>query len=368
MHKQKKLTIVLTGSGSGGPVAPLLALVPHLEKEFNHASFLFVGANGGTVEQHMAKKAGIPFVGIVAAKLRRYWSVSNIATPVRFLIGLVQAYRILNALQPLCVIGAGGFVQVPVCYAAWILGIPVFVHQQDVMPGLANKLCAPVARRITVTFKESVTDFPHGWSVRNLHTVDKVVWTGNPVRELELPAREKTLKHFKLDPDYPTVLIMGGGTGALSLNALVAESLDMLTKSFNVLHITGKGKKVLDAKKERYTALEFIDDMASCYAVADLVLCRAGLSTITELASLKKAAILVPLPGTHQELNALYLSEEQAAMTLDQDLLTPDNLATFLRTTLFDHALLKGLGKRLHELMPQGAGESVVKVIVDSLK
>lgn len=366
MQKQKKQIIVLTGSGSGGPVAPLLALVPHLEQSIAHANFFFIGTNGG-VEQHMAKKAGISFVGIVAAKLRRYWSLSNLVTPFKLVVGFIQAYRILNALSPLCVIGAGGFVQVPVAYAAWVLGIPVFIHQQDVMPGLANKLCAPIATRITVTFRESIVDFPHGWSVRNLHTVDKVVWTGNPVRELELPPREKALKHFKLDPEYPTVLIMGGGTGALSLNALVLESLGALTRAFNVLHIAGKGKKVSPGNIERYAAFEFVDDMASCYAVADMVLCRAGLSTITELAALKKPAILVPLPGTHQEINALYLSEEQAVLTLDQNLLTPDNLATFLRSTLFDHTLLKNLGKRLHEVMPQDAGAKIAKVVAKAL-
>lgn len=368
MQKQKKQLIVLTGSGSGGPVAPLLALVPYLEKEFNRTSFLFIGANGGAVEQHMAKKADIPFMGITAAKLRRYWSLSNVFAPLRLLMGLVQAYRALNSLQPICVIGAGGFVQVPVCYAAWLLGIPVFVHQQDVVPGLANKLCAPIARRITVTFRESIADFPHGWSVRNLQAIDKVVWTGNPVRELVLPPREKALKYFKLDPDYPTVLIMGGGTGALSLNTLVVQSLDTLTKSFNVLHITGKGKKVHAHKSERYAAFEFVDDMAISYAAADMVLCRAGLSTITELAALKKPAILVPLPGTHQELNALYLREEQAVLTLDQKLITPDNLATFLRTALFDHMLLKSLGKLLHELMPSHAGQNVAKVIAKALE
>lgn len=367
MQKQKKQIIVLTGGGSGGPVAPLLALVPHLRTSFTKPEFFFIGTKGG-VEQHMVKNAGIPFVSIVSAKLRRYVSLSNIFVPVKLLIGTIQAYRMLRALHPVCVIGAGGFVQVPVALAAWLIGVPVFIHQQDVQPGLANKLCAPLARRITVTFPESLADFPHGWNLRDLHARTKVVCTGNPVRELKTVPREKALAHFKLDKDYPTVLIMGGGTGALSLNALIAQSVPLLTRYFNVLHITGKGKKVDHHRHARYAAHEFIDEMELCYAAADMVLCRAGLSTITELAALKKPAILVALPGTHQEINALYLSRKEAVLALDQNLLTPDNLATFLRNTLFDHALLKSLGQNLHGLMPQDAGEKVAKLIAKGLE
>lgn len=367
MKKTSKNLIILTGGGSGGPVAPLLALVPHLKKAFTKPEFFFIGTKGG-VEQHMVKKAEIPFVSIASAKLRRYLSLSNILVPFKLLIGIIQAYRILRALNPLCVIGAGGFVQVPVAFAAWLLSVPVFIHQQDVQAGLANRLCAPLARRITVTFPESISDFPHGWSLRDLHAREKVVCTGNPVRELKAITQEKAVAHFRLDSDYPTVLIMGGGTGALSLNTLIAQSVPLLTRYFNVIHITGKGKRVDHHRHARYVAHEFIDEMELCYAAADMVLCRAGLSTITELAALKKPAILVALPGTHQEINALYLSHKQAVLALDQNLLTPDILATYLRNTLFDHALLKSLGRHLHDLMPQDAGEKVAEVIAKALE
>lgn len=368
MKKDAKKIIVLVGGDTGGPVSPLLALAETMKRKMPKSHFVFVGTKRG-VERHMAKKAGIPFVPVAAAKLRRYASIRNIFIPLILLTGLVQSYRILNALQPTCVVGAGGFVQVPVMWAAWLLGIPVFLHQQDVLPGLANKLCAPMARRITVSFAESVQDFPHGWLLTTLHhaATDRVVWTGNPARALHLPPQEKAVRAFGLDPEYPTLLVMGGGSGALSLNSLVVANLRQLTRFFNVLHLTGTGKKSSLPPMDRYKAIEFLDDMGQAYAAATMVMCRAGLATITELARAKKPVLQVAIPGTHQEANAWYLSEREAVLALDQQVLTSQNLVTLLHSLLFDHRLQQQLGRNLHKLFPEDANERVYEVIHGAL-
>jgi UDP-N-acetylglucosamine--N-acetylmuramyl-(pentapeptide) pyrophosphoryl-undecaprenol N-acetylglucosamine transferase len=183
-----------------------------------------------------------------------------------------------------------------------------------------------------------------------------------------LPPHEKALKHFSLDAEYPTLLVLGGGSGALSLNGLVAAALPELTRYMNVLHLTGKGKIPAVAKGQlRYKAVEFLDDMSMAYSAADLVLCRAGLSTITELSALKKAVLLVPLPGSHQEANALYLSGHQAVISVEQTMLTPENLVTFLRGFLFEHRLQQSLGKQLHELMPPHADDRLARIILENI-
>lgn len=367
MSGVKHETIVLTGGHTGGPVAPLLALADVLTEKKPKLRFLFIGTSYG-VERAMAKKAGIPFAAITAGKLRRYMSLLNVLLPFQLLLGFFQSYRLLQKANPLCVVGAGGFVQVPVCYAAWVLGVPVFIHQQDVLPSLSNKLCAPIARRVTVTFPESVNHFPHGWTLGTLKSHDRVVWTGNPSRSLKLPSQEKALKQFSLDHKYPTLLVLGGGSGALSLNGLIAVALPELTKYMNVLHLTGRGKASRVQKKQaRYKAVEFLDDMGAAYAAADLVLCRAGLSTITELSAFKKAVLLVPMPGSHQEANALYLSSRGAAIAVSEVMLTAENIVTFLRGFLFEHRAQQELARQLHEIMPAHAGQHMARVILESL-
>lgn len=365
-RKNKNNTIVLTGGDTGGPVAPLLALSEAMQKGNSRLRFVFVGTHKG-VERHMAKNFGIPFFAISAAKFRRYNSIKNLFAPFQLLLGLIQAYRVLKKTDPLCVVGAGGFVQVPVVWAAWLLGIPVFIHQQDVVPSLSNKLSAPLACRVTVSFKESLQHFPHAWMLGGLDRADRIVWTGNPVRLLKLPSREKAHAYFKLVSDFPTVLVMGGGSGAASLNELIVQSLPELTKFLNVIHVTGKGKKLTTGHTARYSPHEFIDSMEYAYAAADFVLCRAGLSTITELAAYKKPAILVALPGSQQEQNALYLSEQKAVLAIEQTLLNTRNLPTFLRSFLFEYRLQKDLATRLHALMPNGAAGRMARVIFEAL-
>ena len=367
MNGKKKNIIVLVGGGSGGPTSPLLAVANEIKNTSPTTRFVFIGTKSG-VERHMVKKVGIPFVAIVSAKFRRYWSLQNIFSPLLLIVAFVQSYRILSGLNPRVVFGVGSFVQVPVVWAAWVLGIPVCIHQQDVLLGLANKLCAPFAKQITVTFEESIADFPHGWLVANLQNNSRVVWTGNPAREFSVPTQHEALAHFKLSTGYPTLLVIGGGTGSSALNSLVTASLKQLLNFANVIHITGKNKNANIERHERYRAYEFLDEIEYAYSASDIVIARAGLSTITELATFKKPCILVPMPNSHQQYNANFLAKRGAVLTFDQHLLNATNFPGLVRGLIFDHTLQKDLALKLRETMPKQATQKVARIILNSLE
>lgn len=367
-ESKNKKVVVLAGSGSGGPVTPLLAVAETLGAIVPGIEFLFIGTRSG-VEERLAKNAGLRYRAIYSGKLHRYWTVKNLLAPFQIVIGFIQSYRLIRRVGADCVLGAGGFVQVPVMWAAWLLGVPVIVHQQDVEPGLANLLCAPIAQNITVTFASSLLDFPPGWVLRHLDQTsdERLVWTGNPVRQLEAPEREKALKKFDLDVEYPTLLVMGGGTGSLALNELIVTALPLLVRFVNVIHITGKGRGQIGAAHDRYRAYEFVADMAAAYGACDMVLARAGLGTITELALIHRPAIIVPMPGSHQEANAALLAEHEAALVVAQGVLTPENLVSLVRGLLFEHALQKRLVKNMSTLMPANASVLVSDVVMHAM-
>ncbi len=356
----KKQKYILVGGGSGGPVSPLLALAEELGKKIPELEPVFVGS--GSPEDRMAKKAGIKFLRISSGKYRRYFSLKNLFTPFWVVLGFYQSIKLIRQHKPVFAVGTGSFVQVPVLWASWILGVPVFIHQQDYIPSLANRLCAIIAKKITVTFPKSKFDFQEGWTLDHNRSENKVIVTGNPVRKLKLHSRTASLKHFKLDPNFPTIVVMGGGTGALSLNFLTAESIPELTSFCNVIHLCGQGKLV-PLKSERYLPLEFADDMGLIYSAADLIVCRAGLGTLSELAYVKKPALVIPLPGTHQEYNALYLNEHDAALVVEQNVLTPTSFSTLVRGAFFEHKNLAHLASNLNKLLPADADVAISKII-----
>ncbi|MCL5667237.1 MAG: UDP-N-acetylglucosamine--N-acetylmuramyl-(pentapeptide) pyrophosphoryl-undecaprenol N-acetylglucosamine transferase [Patescibacteria group bacterium] len=358
------MKILLTGGGSGGPVAPLLAIAEEIKKIHPQAGFLFVGTKQGP-EKEMAKQAKLPFVHIAAGKLRRYFSLKNLFAPFFVIAGFFQAWIILRKFKPDCVVGAGSFVQVPVIWAAWLQKIPVVIHQQDLLPSLANTLCQFPAKKITVTFESSLTDFSASLGFFYRKKPDKIVLTGNPFRanlkDADKPAAQK---FFKLEPDFPTLLVLGGGTGALYLNKLMQESLPVLAKSVQIIHATGSNKNIGNQDAPHYHAYAFIANIGAAYAAADMVLCRAGLSTITELANLGKAAIVVPMPRSHQEINAMLLRREKAAIVVGQDKMTPDFLTRLVRKLLFDLNTQKILKTNISRIMPKNSGGKIAEIII----
>ncbi|MCC7103506.1 MAG: glycosyltransferase [Chloroflexi bacterium] len=292
--------VLLAGGGSGGSVTPALAVAEQLRALEPDVGLLFVGTRGGP-ESDLVAAADIPYHGLSSGKLRRYLDVQNLVDPFKVAAGLAQSAQVARAFRPTVAFGAGGFAAVPPLLAARLLGTPLAIHQLDAEPGLANRLLAPFAAQITVTLPGSMDHFPPA----------RTRLAGCLVREAVLRgSAEDARANWQLDPSAPLVLVTGGGTGALGLNRLIVEALPLLLERCSVVHLTGRGRAVpASLDSPRYRAVEFVTgEMADLLAAADLVVSRAGMGTLTELAVLSKPALLIPMPASHQAANAMALA------------------------------------------------------------
>lgn len=340
------MRVLLAGGGSGGSTAPVLAVAEELRRR-KPCEFLYVGTATGP-EHELVASLAIPFRTVQTGKLRRYWSPQNLVDLVRIPLGLAESLALVRSFRPDVAFAAGGFAAVPPLLAASLLRVPTVIHQQDVEPGLANRILAPFATVVTVTFPSSVAHFPRS----------KTRVTGNPVRgEILAGSREEAVRLFGLREGLPIVLVTGGGTGALRLNQLTAQAAPTLISACQILHITGRGKGI-DAPDLRggYRQLEFLaEGMGHALAVADLVVSRAGLSTLTELAALGKPSLLIPMPRSHQNANASAFSLGGAAVVLQEEGLAADQLAEAILALLRDPGGMAALSERARAMMPPQA-------------
>lgn len=353
------MKIVLTGGGSGGPVAPLLAMAEEIRKKYPAATFLFIGTKRGLPEKEMVKDYNLEYKSVMAGKLRRYLSWQNFLDIIRVKIGFFQSIAILKKFKPDLIIGAGGYVSVPVILAGWFLKIPAFIHQQDILPTLSNKILALFAKKIFVSFEPSLKNFPKS----------KTILVGHPVRQMFFQGDKERIKNlFNLEPNKPVLVILGGGTGAVSLNRLIWENLKKLTPFCQIIHLTGRGKAELSNLsleiKHGYWAVEFLTkEMPDLFAMADLVITRAGINVLAELAVLAKPTIIVPIPDSHQVANARYFGEKNAALVLNQKELTGDKLIYEIKKLIENKEEQNKLSKNIKEIIPQG----VVKKIIEQI-
>lgn len=359
--RNKKYKILLTGGGTGGSVTPLLAVAEELKTSPGETfEFLWLGTKFGP-EREMVEKAGIKFKAISHGKWRRDFSLKNLVDIFKIKIGFWQAFFVLIRWRPDLVMSAGSFVGVPVVWAAWLLGVPVLIHQQDISPGLANKLMSPFAKVVTVTFEKSLIDYGQ-----------KAVWIGNPIRSKKLEVRSKNNNYFGLGENLPIVLIVGGGTGAEAINKLVADSLSKLTKFCQVIQVTGKGKGIRNQELEirNYVAYEFLDaeQMAEAMNAADLVVSRAGMGFLSELSYLGKSSIIIPLPDSHQEANAAFFKSQKAAIVIEQKDLTALKLTQLIKDLLTDKKMLANLSVNMRQIMKPGANQALLKIINKIIK
>lgn len=337
--------ILLTGGGTLGPVTPLLALVPGLRSA--GAQIFFAGTSDGP-EKALVNALHIPFRSIPAPRFRRFITWRHLLVPIELIRSLIQARRLLREWKPQVIVSAGGFVSVPIVWMASVRGTRCVIHQQDVRPGLANRLMERYADYITVAFPSSVDDF-HKCNAE---------WVGNPVRDLT-----PTTHAFRLDPKFPTILVFGGGTGALALNQLVSTEW---CERANIIHVTGEGKTAHPIQHPRYHTFQLLEEeMKEALAKADIVVCRSGLGTISELAALKKPAIVIPLPQSHQEDNADWLKKNGAAVVLKQEEVTQASLLKQIDLLLKDKHLRSTLGERIGELYRPDATARMVEIILD---
>lgn len=308
--------IVLTGGGTAGHVTPNIALFPKL-KELGY-DIHYIGSYEG-IEKKLIADYQIPYYGISTGKLRRYFDPKNFSDPFRVIKGFVEAKKILKTLKPDVVFSKGGFVSVPVVRAAASLKIPCIIHESDMTPGLANKLCIPVATKVCCNFPETLKLLP----------ADKAVLTGSPIRsELSKGNKYHAMEVCGFTSGKPVILVIGGSLGAAGVNQLVRDALPQLLEDFQIIHICGKEKvDNLLLNKKGYKQFEYVkEDLKDLFALADIVISRAGANAICELLALRKPNLLIPLPASSsrgdQILNARSFESQGFSMVADEDDLT----------------------------------------------
>ena len=312
--------IVLTGGGTAGHVTPNLALLPHLRGK--GCEINYIGSYEG-IEKGLIEAAGVKYYGISSGKLRRYFDFKNFSDPFKVLKGFFEARKLLKKLKPDVVFSKGGFVAVPVVLAAKTRRIPCIIHESDITPGLANKICIPMAKKVCANFPETMKYLPE----------DKAVLTGTPIREeLFKGSKIAGLDFCGFTANKPVIMIVGGSTGAAALNTAVRDLLPTLLRDYQIIHLCGKGKAAEEYNNiEGYRQFEYISkEMKDLFAAADLVISRAGANSICELLALRKPHILIPLSAAasrgDQILNAESFEHQGFSYVLQEENLTNDTL------------------------------------------
>lgn len=350
------MKIILSGGGTIGSVSPLLAVAEELTSRYPQVEFLWIATHDGP-EQRLVSRYGIAIKTISSGKFRRYFSWQNWLDPFLVVIGFFQALSILIKNKPTVILSAGGYVAVPVVWAGWLLRIPSLIHQQDVRPGLANKLMAPAARLITLTFAQSQTAFP----------VKKTRVVGNPVRREILGGdRQAGYQWLGFLADLPVILVVGGGTGSRQLNELVATTVKQLTAFCQIIHVVG-GRSTATIEHPRYRSFDFLDlELKNAYAVSDLVVCRAGMATLTEVAAVRKPTLVIPLPASHQVENAMVFYKHNAVALLANGVLAPETFVTAIKDLLDNPAERERLSSNISQVLETTAAGRMVDYLKDA--
>ena len=318
--------IILPGGGTAGHVTPNLALLPSLQ-ELGY-EIHYIGSKQG-IEKKLIESAGIPYDAISSGKLRRYFDLKNFSDPFRVIKGYLEALKLMKKYKPDVVFSKGGFVSVPVVLAAKHYKVPTIIHESDMTPGLANKLCIPSAKKVCCNFPETLPYLP----------ADKAVLTGSPIRaEILHGDRLAGLKYTGLTPDKPIILIIGGSLGSVKVNTAVRSILPRLLQQFQIIHICGKGN--LDESligTEGYVQYEYVDaPLKHLFAAADVVISRAGANSICELLALRKPNLLIPLSAAASRGDQILNADSFARQGFSKVLKEEDLSDKALSTAVFD--------------------------------
>lgn len=322
--------IVLTGGGTAGHVTPNIALLPRLREEGYEVHY--IGSYDG-IERKLIEELDVPYYGISSGKLRRYFDPKNFSDPLKVIKGYQEASSLLKKLKPNIVFSKGGFVSVPVVLAAKRRRIPSIIHESDMTPGLANKICIPCATKVCANFPETLNNLPK----------EKAILTGSPIRqELFSGNKDAGLKFCGFNKTKPVLLIIGGSLGSAVVNEAVRGILPELLKQFQIIHLCGKDK--LDASlngKEGYVQYEYIkQELSDLLAASDIIISRAGANAICEILALRKPNILVPLSAQasrgDQILNANSFKKQGFSYVLPEEELSKDSLLKAIQTVYKD--------------------------------
>ncbi len=324
--------IVLTGGGTAGHVSPNQALIPLLLEQGWEVHY--IGTKAGIERTLIEQMEGVTYHAVSSGKLRRYFDLKNFTDPFRVIKGAFQSFTIIRRLKPSIAFSKGGFVSVPVVVGAWLCRVPVVMHESDITPGLANKLCKPFAKSVCTTFPECAKLLG-----------EKGVLTGTPLRAAIFSGtREKGLSLAGFDGKKPVLMMIGGSLGAQTVNAALRQALPELTKKFDVLHVCGKGNRdeTLDATPG-YRQFEYLSaELPDAFACADVVLSRAGSNSLSELMALKKPMLLIPYHSGRgdQVLNANSLKARGLAHVMIQSDMNAESLVKALDDLWEDRELL----------------------------
>lgn len=314
--------IVFTGGGTAGHIMPNLALIDELKTK---AKVYYIGSNG--MEKEIITKTDIPFYEISSVKFKRSLSFSNLLIPFKLLKAIKQSKKILKELKPDVIFNKGGYVSLPVVFAGKQLKIKIISHESDMTLGLANKLCKNKSEIICTSFEKTAESLKNG------------LWTGSPIRnQIFKGNKENAKKLFENFKPKPTILVVGGSLGSKIINENIVKCLDNL-KEYNIIHLVGKNN-LTGIKKNNYVELEFSNNIEDLYALADLVISRAGSNVINEILALNKLNLLIPLSKKasrgDQILNANYFKEKGYSNVLYEENLTPTTLINSIKQTLLN--------------------------------
>lgn len=363
--------IVLTGGLSGGHTFPLVAVAREIRAlTQGNVEFLFLGTKGPFEGEAMAKE-GIRAKFLVTAKWRRYFSLLNIVDLFKFPVACIQAFWYLLWFMPDAIFSKGGAASVPIALAAFVYRIPILLHDSDAVAGRANRLVSRFARRIAIAYEHARQYFPS----------EKVMLTGNPIRTELLGADPEAARaYFQFTAERPLLLVMGGSLGARALNHIVIKALpELLNRGVQILHLVGQAnidevrklakERGIESTDSRYRPVPFLEatDMGQAYAAADVVIARAGAGSITELAALKKACILVPLPtaaNDEQRLNAYEVAKTGGAVVLEEANASENLLITRLSELLGDAEQRQKMGEAIHSFYHPDAAKTIAEGVV----
>ncbi len=358
----KNLKFILSGGGTGGHIYPAIAIANELKSRFPDAEFLFVGAQD-KMEMQKVPQAGYAIKGLWIAGLQRRLTFDNALFPIKLVSSLLKSRAIIRKFKPDVVIGTGGFASGPLLQAAAMAGIPTVIQEQNSYPGITNKLLAKKARKICVAYDNLESFFPK----------EKMILTGNPIRQ-DLIAidskREEAIRYFNLDANKKTLLVLGGSLGARRINQLIANEIAAFSDQ-NIQVIWQCGKLYFEdykhfSENKNIQVLSFIDRMDLVYAAADVVISRAGASSVSELCVVGKSVIFIPSPNVsedHQTKNAQAILDKKGGLMIKES-----ELDKKFSTVFNDLISNENLQKELSENIKKLAKVNATKEIVDEIE
>ena len=362
----RKLKFILSGGGTGGHIYPAIAIANELKSRFPDAEFLFVGAKD-KMEMQKVPQAGYEIKGLWIAGIQRKITKDNLLFPFKLMNSLWKSRTIISEFKPDVVIGTGGFASGPLLQTANSKGIPTVIQEQNSYPGITNKLLSKKANKICVAYENLERFFPK----------DKMILTGNPVRQdlMEIDSkRSEAISYFNLDDNKKTLLVLGGSLGSRRINQLIEKELDfLLTNGVQVFWQCGnfymaEYKKYSD--KEDVQVVSFIDRMDLIYAASDIVISRAGASSVSELCLVGKPVIFIPSPNVaedHQTKNAKAIVDKKGALMLKESELD-EKFEWVFNQILRDENLQNNLSESIKKLSKPNATKDIVEEIIKLIK